>query len=432
MDYLTRSRTITPTRPRCCSKAEPSRTASSTRRHGVCRALWSLGVRKGDRVALLLPNCPQFLIAEVGTWKIGAVVVAVNPTYTERELEGMLDATRAKTIITLTPFYERVKRVQGRVGLEHVIATSIKEYLPAVLRVLFTILKEKKEGHRIRLAAGDLWMADLIRAHGDSARPSVSVGLTTPLSSCRAVERLEHPKVSSDFTGTTPPGDMRKWTKSAKRPWVDVIMPLPLFHVYAQTWVFSRWPSSGEPARSCESSRHRRPAENDRHSQAGVFQRRADALHSDPQPSGVRAGKIDLSSIKLCFSGSAALMAETKRQFEEKPALASLRAGDRRHDGLLREPGAEEQDRIDWPAAARRRRPDRRRRDEVGDKPAGEVGELIMHSPQHMLEYWNNPLEAWRHFDVVTMTAECGCTPATWPTSMRTAMCSSSIARRTC
>ena len=71
----------------------------------------------------LLPNCPQFLIAEVGTWKIGAVVVAVNPTYTERELEGMLDATRAKTIITLTPFYERVKHVQGpglRAGDRHV------------------------------------------------------------------------------------------------------------------------------------------------------------------------------------------------------------------------------------------------------------------------------------------------------------------------
>ena len=105
-------------------------------------ALSSLGIRKGDRVALLLPNCPQFLIAEVGAWKIGAVVVALNPTYTERELEGMLDATRAKTIVTLTPFYERVKRVQGRAGLEHVIATSIKEYLPAVLRMLFTILKE--------------------------------------------------------------------------------------------------------------------------------------------------------------------------------------------------------------------------------------------------------------------------------------------------
>ena len=121
-------------------------------------ALWNLGVRKGDRVALLLPNCPQFLVAQFGAWKIGAVVVGVNPTYTERELEQMLDALRPQTIVTLTPFYDRVKSVQGRVGLRHVIATSIKEYLPPVLRVLFTVFKERKDGHRIRLASGDRWI----------------------------------------------------------------------------------------------------------------------------------------------------------------------------------------------------------------------------------------------------------------------------------
>ena len=59
-------------------------------------ALWSLGVRKGDRVAVLLPNCPQFFVAEFGAWKIGAVVVGVNPTYSERELEQVLDSTRAR------------------------------------------------------------------------------------------------------------------------------------------------------------------------------------------------------------------------------------------------------------------------------------------------------------------------------------------------
>jgi long-chain acyl-CoA synthetase len=139
-------------------------------------ALSSLGVRKGDRVALLLPNCPQFLIAQFGAWKIGAVVVGANPTYTERELEGTLDAMRVQTIVTLTPFYERVKRVQGRVGLKHVIATSIKDYLPPVLRALFTLFKERKDGHRIRLAAGDLWMSDLLRSHSGAARPAVAVG----------------------------------------------------------------------------------------------------------------------------------------------------------------------------------------------------------------------------------------------------------------
>src|SRR5215210_5923504 len=75
-------------------------------------ALTALGVAKGDRVALVLPNCPQFLIAEFGAWKAGAVVVALNPTYSERELELALASTGASTVVTLTPFYDRIKNTQ--------------------------------------------------------------------------------------------------------------------------------------------------------------------------------------------------------------------------------------------------------------------------------------------------------------------------------
>src|SRR5690242_5497290 len=108
-------------------------------------ALVAMGVRKGDRVALLLPNCPQFLVAEFGAWKAGAIVVALNPTYSEREIQESLESTRAQFVVTLTPFYRRVKNVQGRTNVRAVIATSIKEYLPRTLRVLFTLFKEKKD-----------------------------------------------------------------------------------------------------------------------------------------------------------------------------------------------------------------------------------------------------------------------------------------------
>ena len=65
---------------------------------------------KGDRVALLLPNCPQFLICELGAWKAGAVVHPLNPIYTEPELQGALGRTGADTIVVLTPFYGRSRR----------------------------------------------------------------------------------------------------------------------------------------------------------------------------------------------------------------------------------------------------------------------------------------------------------------------------------
>ena len=112
-------------------------------------AFAGLGVRRGDRVALLLPNCPQFLIAELGAWKIGAIVAPLNPTYTENELEGPLREHGIETIVTLTRFYERVKRVQPRTPLTRVIATNIKELLPAAAP-LAVHARARAEGRRSR------------------------------------------------------------------------------------------------------------------------------------------------------------------------------------------------------------------------------------------------------------------------------------------
>jgi len=203
-------------------------------------ALAAEGVRPGDRVALLLPNCPQFLIAQFGIWKAGGVVVPLNPIYTERELEAALTAVGASVIIVLTPFYARIKSIQARAGLRRVIATSIKEYLPPLLRLLFTLFKEKKTGHRIALASDDLWLQPLLASHGVSPKPAVTV---------RPGDRAVI--LASGGTTGTPKGvvglhrhyiaagrQLYEWTKSALTPRTDVIMlPLPMFHVYANIGV---------------------------------------------------------------------------------------------------------------------------------------------------------------------------------------------------
>src|SRR6187549_3286 len=362
-------------------------------------ALVALGVRKGERVALLLPNCPQFLVAEFGVWKAGGIVVALNPTYTERELEQALDSTRSTLAVVLTPFYERVKRVQGRTGVRHVISTSIKEYLPAQLRLLFTLLKEKKDGHRITPQAGDPWMRGMVRQHLGQ-RPSVEV---------RPDDRAVI--LSSGGTTGTPKGvvglhrhyvaaglQLHEWTKSAKRPWVDVIMlPLPLFHVYANVGVQPLAFIGPNPVSIV-------PNPRDINDLLATIKRVKPAFfngvptlytailnHPD-----VRAGKVDLSSIKLCFSGASALMAETRRQFEEKTGAVMLE-GYSLTEGMMAccvnpVKGTNKIGSIGVPL------PDVDvmivdAETGIANKSAGEVGELIMHSPQHMLEYWNNPLE---------------------------------------
>ena len=364
-------------------------------------ALVALGVHAGERVAVMLPNCPQFMVAEFGIWKAGGIVVAVNPTYTEREIEAALEATRASTVVTLTPFYKRVKNVQAPTQVRRVIATSIKEYLPRALRILFTLFKEKKEGHRISLVDGDLWFQDLLRKHRNAPRPSVTVKPGD-----RAVI------LSSGGTTGTPKGvvglhrhyiaaglQIYEWTKSAKERWVDNIMvPLPLFHVYANVGLqplafvgpnpLSLVPNPRDIPDLLKTIQQARPAFF-----TGVPTLYTAILnHPD-----VRAGKVDLSSIRLCFSGAAALMAETKKQFE---ALTGSRIveGYSLTEGMMAcclnpVKGTNKIGSIGLPL------PDVEVRivdGEEGERQlaTGEVGEMILRAPQHMTEYWNNPEES--------------------------------------
>jgi long-chain acyl-CoA synthetase len=129
----------------------------------LAHSLKAMGVKQGDRVALVLPNSPQFVIAELAVWKLGAMIAPQSLLYTDRELQESLSASAPETVIVLTPFYERMKNIQSQTSIKRVIATNVKEYLPGVLRVLFTLVKEKKEGHRITLRKGDLWLQSLIR-----------------------------------------------------------------------------------------------------------------------------------------------------------------------------------------------------------------------------------------------------------------------------
>jgi long-chain acyl-CoA synthetase len=362
-------------------------------------ALAAMGIRMGDRVALLLPNCPQFLVAEFGVWKAGAIVVALNPTYSEREIEQALDSTRATIAVVLTPFYERVKRVQGRTSVRTVIPTSIKDYLPTPLRLLFTLLKEKKDGHRISPQPDDPWMWALLRSHRGQ-RPSVAVAPGD-----RAVI------LSSGGTTGTPKGvvglhrhyvaaglQLYEWTKSAKKPWVDNIMlPLPLFHVYANVGVqpmafvgpnpISLVPNPRDIDDVLATIKRVRPA---------FFNGVPTLYNAILNHPDVRAGKVDLSSIKLCFSGASALMAETKKQFEAATG-ARIIEGYSLTEGMMAccvNPvrGTNKIGSIGVPL------PDVQVRivdaeHGTAPMPAGEVGELILRAPQFMAEYWNNPLE---------------------------------------
>jgi long-chain acyl-CoA synthetase len=362
-------------------------------------ALAGLGVAKGDRVALLLPNCPQFLTCELGAWKAGAILVPLNPIYTEQELEGALARTGAETIVALTPFYHRVKAVQPRTALERVIATNIKEYLPPLLRVLFTLAKERKDGHRVTLEEGDLWLGDLLGRHQGAARPAVPVAPGDPAVILMSGGTTGTPKgvVGLHRHYTITGRQLGVWLQAGTTPWDDVLMAaLPLFHSFANIGIQSvalrnhnamaLVPNPRDLDDLLATISKTRPA-----AFSGV-PTLFNALLHHPK---VRAGKVDFSSIKVCFSGAAPLLAETKRRFEELTG-GRIVEGYSLTEAMLAcavnpVEGPNKIGSVGMPL------PDVEMRivdpDSGAQLPTEEVGEVLIQAPQLMAEYWDDPEE---------------------------------------
>jgi long-chain acyl-CoA synthetase len=362
-------------------------------------ALVGLGVARGDRVALLLPNCPQFLIGELGAWKAGAILVPLNPIYTEQELEGALRRTGAETILVLTPFYGRIKSVQPRTTLRRVVATGVKEYLPPLLRVLFTLAKERKDGHRVTLAEGDLWLGDLLARHQDAPRPSVPVAPDDPAVILMSGGTTGTPKgvVGLHRHYTTTGRQLGTWLQAGTTPWDDVVMAaLPLFHSFANIGVQSVALRNHNAMALVPNPRDLddllRTIAKTRPTAFSGVPTLFNALLHHPK---VRAGKIDFSSVKVCFSGAAPLLAETKRRFEELTggrivegyslteamlACAVNPVEGPNKIGSVGMPLPDVEMRIVDPQSG-------------APLPAGEVGEVLIRAPQLMAGYWNDPEE---------------------------------------
>ncbi len=125
-------------------------------------ALKGLGVKKGDRVALLMPNIPQIVIAYYALWRLGAVAVPNNPLYTNRELEYQLNDSGATVLITMDVFSPRMLALKPKTALNHIITAHINDYLPFPIKQIFPLAK-KEMYVKYRKAPGYHQFLDLIR-----------------------------------------------------------------------------------------------------------------------------------------------------------------------------------------------------------------------------------------------------------------------------
>jgi long-chain acyl-CoA synthetase len=321
LDFVADAAAARPGHPALLFKGSTLSYGALERLSDACAAAFTaLGIGRGDRVALLLPNCPQFFIAELGAWKIGAVVAPLNPIYADAEIEAALREQGATAIVALTRYYQRVKRLQLRTQLRQVIATNIKDHFPALLKALFTLFREQKDGDRVAIAAGDHDFGELLRRHERDPVARVPLAPEDPAVLLMSGGTTGTAKAALGthgaytFTGL----QIKAWNASLLRGEQDVyLVPLPLFHVYANVGIQALAFVNGGALALVPNPRDLKDVFATIKRVKPTFLCGVPTLfiaflnHPD-----VQSGKIDFSSIRICFSGAAALMAETKRRFE--------------------------------------------------------------------------------------------------------------------
>lgn len=365
----------------------------------LAAGLASIGVTKGDRVGIFMPNTPQFVLAYFAVLKLGAVVVAINPLYTSRELVHQVNDSGLEVMLVMSNFYNMVKKVQPETKIKSLVVTNIKETLPPILAFLFTLTKEKKDGFRIQLAESDYWMQDLIASHQPEQRPQVEIspednalfqysGGTTGVS--KAAIALHRNLVANAY-------QIRSWMVDAKDGEETVLMALPLFHVYGMVAGMLFGIKSRAALVMVPNPRDLDDLlGNAQKYKTTIFPGVPTLYNLINNSADAQAGKYDLSSIKACISGSAPLMRETKEKFESMTGgvvfegYGLSEAPTASHCNPLQ--GVNKTGSIGLPL------PDVECRivsldDEVTDLPVGEIGELVIKGPMVMKGYHNMPTE---------------------------------------
>lgn len=367
----------------------------------LAAALIDKGLKKGDRVVLLMPNTAAFVIGFYAILKAGGVVAAANPTYPPDKLEYQVNDCGAEIVIAMSLFYNLVKEIQPKTKVKTVIVTNVKEYLPPVAKVLFTLAKEKKDGHRVEsLGAGDVWLQDLLKQYA-GRKPNVAVGSsdialfqytggTTGVSKAAVathanlVANMLQQEACLSVDGI--PGEQEVFLGA-----------IPFFHVFGMVAVLSMAVKLGSSVILVPNARDINDVVDVIHKfQPTLFHgvpALYNAINNHPK---VKSGEISLKSIRACLSGSAPLPKSTKLEFERLSGGILLEgfgmseAPTATHVNPLR--GENRTGSVGLPL------PDMDMRivsldDGETDVAVGEPGELIMAGPQIMVGYHNMPDE---------------------------------------
>lgn len=357
----------------------------------------SLGLKKGDRVAVMLPNSPQAVISYYATLMAGAIVVQTNPLYKERELEYQLKDSGATFIVCLDILLPRVANVRPKTDLKHTIVTGIKDYLPFPKNRLYPFIQKKQYNMVVKVEQSEethVWK--LIMNKTDEGFEEVDVDPVNDLALLQ-------------YTGGTtgnPKGVMlthynlvanvqmcRSWLYKTKEGKEVVLGVLPFFHVYGMTTVMNMAVMQGSKMILLPNFDAKEVLKTIQKQKPTLFPGAPTiyvGLLNHPD-----INKYDLSSIQACISGSAPLPVEVQEQFEKitngslvegygltesSPVTHANFIWGNRVNGSIGVPWPDTDSKIFRMGSGE-------------EAVIGEVGEIAVKGPQIMKGYWNNQEE---------------------------------------
>ncbi|MCX7838840.1 MAG: alpha/beta fold hydrolase [Anaerolineae bacterium] len=362
----------------------------------LANALMQLGVKKGDRVALLLPNSPQMVIAYYAALKIGAVVVSLNPLFTADELGHQLNDSGAETIIALSVFYPLVRMVRAGTPLKRVIVTNIKEYFSPLRRLLFTIVREAREGHRIDVRGERdtyVWQDLLTRASADTPNVEVTpddlavIQYSTGTTDIPKGVMLTHANLVANTT------QVRHWLTDIEEGNERIVAVLPFSHSYGMTAAMNVGIAIAATLILLPSFSTREVLNVIKKYRPTMFPGVPTMYVAINQYPGVR--RFGLQSIRACVSGAAPLPIEVQEAFEKitrgklvegyglteaSPVTHVNPIYGQRKIGSIGIPLPDTDAKIVDIHTGQ-------------DVPVGNIGELVVRGPQVMRGYWNRPDE---------------------------------------
>ena len=358
-------------------------------------ALQAMGVTKGDRVGIALPNCPQHLITFFAVLRLGAIVVEIDASADEESLAAVINDAGCKVLVVLDPVYAKVANLKGQLlTVGHVVGTAISDYMTPLAAGVFNFRHRNNRSliHKIPAAEGVLRFADLVHRHPPTAAqepldPSEDVALLVypPRATPRAI-MLTHANLLANIF------QVRLWVPDVQAGRETILCAVP----FSQPFGIVTGPGLGVLSAATMTL----VPSFDRDEILGIIAKREPTLV--PSSAGMvdaiagapNLRRHDLTSVRVCLCDTATLSADVVTAFEGatggrlREALSLPEAAGMTHANPVY--GKAKAGRIGLPLS------DTTcllldRDDPTRLAPAGTAGQLAIHGPQVMKGYWEHP-----------------------------------------